>query len=87
MTLRSMPPQVVTMVQLLSPCVVILLSQPGAKLSPSRQRTSSHSAFKQAAGDGSYELELRAEIGDEIVMWYELDGEGSEALNFTLKAP
>jgi hypothetical protein len=50
-------------------------------------RANQEGAFKQAAGDGSYELELRAEIGDEIVMWYELDGEGSEALNFTLKAP
>lgn len=50
-------------------------------------RASQLGAFRAAEDDGRYDLELRAAIGDEIVLWYELDGEGSEALIFTLKAP
>ena len=43
--------------------------------------------FQAAEADGSYALELQAQVGDEIVMWYEIDGEGSESLVFTLRAP
>src|SRR5690242_181318 len=47
-------------------------------------RANEEGVFQKAEADGSYELELRAAVGDEIVMWYEADGEGSEALTFTL---
>jgi len=44
-------------------------------------------SFGAAEDDGHYQLELRGAVGDEIVLWYELDGEGSESLTFTLKKP
>jgi hypothetical protein len=50
-------------------------------------RTNQQGVFQQAQSNGTYDMELRAAIGDEIVMWYEVDGEGSESLSFTIKAP
>jgi len=51
-------------------------------------RANQQGVFQAAQSDGSYDLVLTgAEVGDEIVMWYELDGEGSEALTFVLKPP
>jgi hypothetical protein len=51
-------------------------------------RANQQGVFQAAQPDGAYDLTLTgAEIGDEVVMWYELDGDGSEPLTFTLKAP
>jgi hypothetical protein len=50
-------------------------------------RASQLGTFKAVEADGSYGLELRAEIGDQIVLWYEINGEGSEALTLVIRAP
>lgn len=40
--------------------------------------------YIQAAPEGSYDFEIRASVGDAIVLWYELDGEDSLPLEFEI---
>lgn len=49
-------------------------------------RARSAGAF-QKAQDGTYSIEIRAELGDSMALWYELDGEVSEALSFEIGGP
>lgn len=50
-------------------------------------RANQEGVFQQALSNGSYDMELRADVGDEIVMWYEVDGDGSDSTTFKIKAP
>lgn len=50
-------------------------------------KASQFGAFQAADAEGRYELELRAQVGDEVALWYELNGEGSEALILVIEAP
>lgn len=66
-----------------------------ALLSGSAPRGSWVTAYNRAAGlgyiqsvrEGRYELEIRAKVGDEIALWYEIDGEQSLPVEFTIRAP
>ena len=39
----------------------------------------------QAADDGSYDLEIAAQVGDSIAIWYEIGGKTSEPLDVTIR--
>lgn len=43
--------------------------------------------YIQDVPKGAYDLEIRARVGDEIAVWYELSGEESLPVEFEIKAP
>ena len=45
-------------------------------------------AYAQATHEtGRYDLEIRAEVGDEILLWYEIGNDKSESLEVTIREP
>jgi hypothetical protein len=43
--------------------------------------------FQSTGADGRYDLEVRANVGDTFLLWYELREERSEAVRFTIRPP
>jgi hypothetical protein len=45
-------------------------------------------AFAQGTHEnGVYDFEIKAQVGDDISLWYERSGDASESLDFTIEQP
>lgn len=45
-------------------------------------------AFAQGTHeDGLYDFEIKAQVGDNVSLWYELSGDASDTLDFTIEQP
>ncbi|HET9958541.1 MAG TPA: hypothetical protein VFQ61_28800 [Polyangiaceae bacterium] len=58
---------------------------PGGAWMYALNKTSNVGVFNRATPEGRYDLEIPAEVGHRIALWYELDGEQSESLLFTVR--
>jgi hypothetical protein len=47
----------------------------------------SQGVFQRVGGNGRYNLTIAAQIGDEITLWYESEGETSPAIIFAIPDP
>jgi hypothetical protein len=59
---------------------------PGA-VAYARNQVTSEGSFKETNADGFYQLRLRAEVGNGVLLWYTLNGERSQAVRFEIPAP
>jgi hypothetical protein len=59
---------------------------PNSRANAMNRRTSS-GVFDDTADDGHYDMMLQALAGDEIVLWYTLQGENSQAVRFQIPLP
>lgn|SRR5690606_8251299 len=50
-------------------------------------RASEVGHFRATGDDGRYELEIVAQVGDPILMWYTVSGEQSDSLEFEIPEP
>lgn len=59
---------------------------PGA-VAYARNQVNGQGVFNNTNADGFYELMLRAQVGDGVLLWYTLDGERSQAVRFEIPPP
>jgi hypothetical protein len=59
---------------------------PNSRANAMNRRTSS-GGFDDAGDDGRYEITLQALPGDQIVLWYMLQGENSQSVRFEIPLP
>jgi hypothetical protein len=50
-------------------------------------RSTDMGTFQATNESGNYDLTLRTQIGDSIVLWYEVGSQSSERLEFEIRAP
>jgi hypothetical protein len=50
-------------------------------------RSTNAGAFHDTDAEGRYRLELQATVGDSVSLWYEIDGNVSEAVEFQIRQP
>ncbi len=52
-----------------------------------RNQVTGEGSFRDTNSDGFYELTLRAQVGNSVLLWYTLNGDRSQATKFEIPEP